>query len=293
MLNFKEKEFTLNTFLKATKEVGDTLSYVGTYYESPMLDSNIIATPDLGVELDDNGILEVQLTLKPNVGEEVEQLKVLEQYIKALSMGFVNPKADFFKLKNQHQTPVAKFLAQNSATSTIQDYTLSILMDRPTITRVETVINGVSYWQYTLKETFDFGDNVTYTHKIHTLFKEKTSDGENFFSAFVGKTLNKRDSTKVLDAIADKNITGLFIGGFRAHDIVPEEKRAYFNFYGVMDNITVRRTKQAYSILMQNGGMVIPYESINAISVERVGTGTGRYVITVFTPGMEIELFLG
>lgn len=293
MINFKEKEYTLNTFLKATKEVGDTLSYVGTYYETPMLDSNIIATPDLGVDLDDKGILEIQLTLKPNVGNEVEQIEVLEKYIKALSMGFINPRADEFKLKNAHQTPISKFLAQNSVTSTIQDYSLSILMDAPVVTRMDTTINGVKYWQYTLSESFDFGDNVKYEHKIHTLFKEKTSDAENFFSAFVGKELNKRDSIKVLDTMAGKNITGLFIGGFRAHDKASEDKRSYFNFYGITDNISIRKAKNSYSLTLQSGGMVVPYDGINFLRVTRVGKGTGRYIVTVYTDSMEIELFIG
>lgn len=291
MLEFKEKEYTLATFIKATKEVGDTLSYVGTYYESPMLDKNINATPTLGVNLSDKGLLELVVALKPNVGNEVEQVKLLEKYIGALNMGFINPKADPFKAKNAHGTPISKFLAQNSITSEIRDYELSILMDSPTVTRIDTVINGIKYWQYTIEESFDFGDAVKYSHKVHALFKEKTSDGENFFSALVGKSLSRRDSLKTLEVITERNLSGFFIGGFRSHTLGIDSKKIYLNFYGTTDNISIRRTKKAYLINLHNGGVIIPLDTIKQVSVSRASSG--KYTLIIHADGMDTELFLG
>lgn len=291
MIEFKEKEYTLSTFMKAMREVGDTLSYVGTYFESPLLDSNIIATPTLGVDLDKSGILELVVTLKPNVGNEVEQVKVLEKYVSVLNMGFINAKADPFKAKNAHRTPISKFLAQNSMTSEIRDYDLSVLMSDPVVTRMETVINGVKYWKFTLQETYDFGDDVGYTHKVHALVKEKTSDAETFFSAMVGADLSRRDSLKVLESIAGNNISGLFIGGFRSHALVAESKRSYINFYGTTDNISIRKANKAYIIHLHNGGTIVPYEAIKKVSVSRASEG--KYTVTIHADGMDTELFLG
>lgn len=296
MFEFKEKEYTLRTFIDALSKVDKDISYIGTYFESTMLDSKVIAHPVMGVHADDdNKLLSVDVTLKPNVGSESDQVQILDQYLYALSMGFMESKPEPIKKegRNRHSSPISKFLAQNSVTSEIQDHQVTVIFDYDTVSvkRMDTVINGVRYWKYALTDTFDLGDGVHYTHTVHCLLKEKKSDGENFFSPLVGRVLNKRDSMKVLDSVAGKNITGFFIGGYSLFPTVESDARMTTTFYGITDNVELRKYEKTYHLVLPGGGTHIPYNSIESTEVRRVGEG--KYILAVYTSSLTAEMYLG
>ena len=294
MFELKEKEYTLNTYLKAIRSVGDTTSYVGTFYDSPMLNHLIVAHPNLGVEYsEDNEILTLDVSLKPGAGEDSEAVERLDTYLYALNMGFLNRDPDPVakSAKNKHTTLMGKFLSQNSVTSEIKDHTVTLVFSNPLVKRMDTVINGVRYWKYTVSESVNLGEGVTYSHTVHSLFKEKTSEGENFFSGVVGKELNKRDSIKVLDSLADKNITGFYIGGHSLYPKSTVDERMITTLYGITGNAELRKYDETYHIVIPGGGTHVPFDSIKNVSVRRVGDG--RYTVELHTSVFRAVLYVG
>lgn len=296
MFQFKETEYTLSTFMNTLKKVGEDISYVGTFYESTMLDKSIIAHPTLNVEHDkDQDLLYIDVILKPGAGAEADQVDVLGSYLRALGTGFMGAHPEVLKKehRDKHLTPMSKFLSQNTATSNIQDHEVTIIFSEPVVKRMDTVIRGVPYFKYAISEKVDLGEGVFYTHTVHCLFKEKEWDAENFFSALTGESLSKRDTLKVLDSLAHQNITGYFIGGY---DVYPNNSRGKQTmitaFHSTMSPIEIKKSYESYYISVTiSGGTFIPTADINSSSVRRVGDG--RYVLELNTSYMTVNLYLG
>lgn len=293
----KEKEYTLNTFKRALQEKDKT--YIGTFYESPLIADEMISTPTLSFRQEDD-IVFLDVTLKPNAGDEVEQVEFLDMYMHNTNSGYVSTKLDEEERKTYTDDLNKRLLTQNTFLSEIKDYEVTVVMREPTVTRMDTVINGVKYWQYTLTESTRLDDETYYTHKVHCLLKEKTSDGENFFSGLVNKVLGKRDTVKVLDSIANENITGLLIGSY---EVMPENNAKGLQiatvYYATSDYILLNRHENdkveekvtIYHLGNNQGGTLIPDEAIEKSEVERIGDG--RYSITVYTSHTTVKLLMG
>lgn len=297
MFALKEKEYTISTFKRALQDEDKT--YIGTFYESPLVADEMISAPTLTFRQEDD-IVYLDVTLKPNAGEEVEQVEFLDMYMHNTNSGYVATKLDEEERKTYAEDLSKRFLTQNTFLSEIKDYVVTVIMREPTVTRMDTVINGVKYWQYTLTETTKLDEDTDYTHKVHCLLKEKTSDGENFFSGLVGKELGKRDTVKILDSIANENITGLLIGSY---EVMPENNARGLQvatvYYATSDYILLNRHENEkldekvtiYHLGNNQGGTLIPDEAIEKSEVERIGDG--RYSITVYTSHTTIKLLMG
>ena len=184
-------------------------------------------------------------------------------FMDVVNAGYVDTKIDPQELLTFAERPVDKFLSQNSVVSEIQDFDVKIIMSEPVVKRMDTVINGVKYWKYSITETIEYDDGFVYSHTVHSLIKEKNSDGENFFSDLVGEDLGKRDTVKVLDSIAKKNITGLFIGGY---EVIPinnsSEPQVTSVYHATLDYIRLDKSDiiGKYYVRTSSGGTAIPDE---------------------------------
>lgn len=300
MLDLNKKEVTVSNFKKAIEaSIGKTsgtfkneLSYVGTKYQTPVIDEAIVATPEINLTTDKNDLY-VDVTLKPDVGHQTDQVTMLDKVLSALSAGGVFNKGAFKKeLDNQgSKTPIQKFLLQGTFMSEVQDYTLSLIFYEPKVRRQEFKVNGVQYWLYEITEEFydEKSGKVLFTHTLHSLFKEKTSDLENFFSELVGEELNKRDATRVLSLLSYENVTGFQIGGYQIKDT--KHENLLTTSYATVEDIQLREVGDSYSL--RSGGTDTTFKgtALTKLMVER--TGNGKYTVGLFVDNHVISLFLG
>lgn len=299
MLKLKETKKTLSNFMDAAyASSGRTnhafkkpLSYVGTYYETVFLPQTLLASPTLSIEMFGKKDIKFNLELKPEP-TQMEQVEMLETYLKAINKGSLEDNSGNIKEFDAPLSAYQAYLAQNSAVSDIQNYNLGVYLNNPEVTRVDTVINGVTYYQYTLKDIYTFGydkekkEDVTYTNTVHCLFKEKTSEGENFFSALTDKKLSKKDSKKVMDTIADMNITGMSIGGYTLQASGVDSRTL-----AVTSELDMQSDSDSYTVKGYSSIISIDKEQLNSLTVKRVGDY--RYNIVIPTSDMTVTLHMG
>lgn len=295
MLRLVNTKKTLKNFLEASYasngQVNNTfktpLSYIGTYYESNFIPGNVLAEPNLNIEVLEGKDIHFELVLKPEPSQ-IEMLTMADNYLQTLSKGFFGERPEKVEAVAPTSDVVKNYLTQNSFASDVQNYPLHIYLNEPEVYRQDTVINGVPYIQYTLIDRYDFGNEVTFEHKVHCLFKEKTSEGENFFSALVGKELSKKDAKKVLDILSDKNITGFLIGGYMFGK--PKEELA--KTFAIGSELEMTRGKYGgYTIKGGSSSMNIPEDNLKNLVVTRVSDF--RYNISVQIDNLRLLIFIG
>lgn len=292
MFQFKENKKTLKNFLDATQAVaGNTgtafkeeLSYIGTFYDTKFLPGSILAEPKISIEAFDKTDVKVKIILKPEVNQ-VDQVVLLDGFLNMIGKGYLDDQLEQVKEQPKNFLPSQAFLAQQSGMSDIQNYDLNIYFNDPEVTRQDTTIGGVKYFLFSIKDKFS-GSGVTHTHTLNCLFKEKTSSGENFFSALVDKELSVKDSKKVLDTLADNNMTGLFIGGYNYGD----PGKVVSQVFAISSELTMHYHGD-YSIRGYSSDLYIPEETIQSVKVNR--SGEYKYNVDIRTTNGEITLFIG
>lgn len=294
MFQFKENNKTVKNFLDATRAVtGDTgtsfkeqLSYVGTFYDTPFLDKGILTEPKLNLEVFEGTDIKFQLVLKPEV-TQLPQVELLNDYLNAISKGYMEEQLDKIVEPTKDHKISDAFRAQQSAVSDVQNYTLNVYFNDPEVTRQDTTINGIKYYQFKVTDTFSFGDDVNYVHSVICLFKDKTSDGENFFSSLVDKKLAIKDSKKVLDILTGNNLTGLFIGGH----VTEGDKGLTQQVFAIGSELLMTKGSSNYVIKGYSSFLGIPEEAIESLTVKR--TGTFKYFVQIETTDGRVTLFVG
>lgn len=292
MFLFKENKKTLKNFLDATQAVaGNTgtafkeeLSYVGTFYDTKFLPGSVLAEPRISIESFDKSDIKVKVTLKPEANQ-VDQVVLLDGFLNMIGKGYLDEQLEQVKEQPKNFLPSQAFYAQQSGMSEIQNYDLNVYFNDPEVTRQDTTIDGVKYYLFSITDEF-VGAGLTHTHTLNCLFKEKTSSGENFFSALVDKELSVKDSKKVLDTLADNNMTGLFIGGYNYGD----PGKVVSQVFAISSELTMHY-HGGYSIRGYSSDLYIPEETIQSVKVNR--SGEYRYNVDIRTTNGEITLFIG
>lgn len=294
MLQLKSTKKTLKNYLDAcyassgrtNKAFSDELSYIGTFYESDFLSKAILTSPSLSIDTFGEKDIQFKVELKPE-GQQKEQVELLDNYLKAISKGFLGNTPEPIKELKPRYSLAESFLAQNSALSDVQNYNLNVYLNDPEVYRQDTTINGTKYYQYTLVDRYDFGGGTTYEHKVHSLFKEKTSEGENFFSALVSKNLSKKDSKKVLDVLADENLTGFFIGGY----VFGTEVYGYTEHMAVGSEVSISRVGTDY--LVKGFGSLARIDAHRLKKLEVIRVSDFRYNLKVFIDNLVLTIYIG
>lgn len=301
MLQFEPKNTTLKHLkqavvaCKVTPNTGpfknDTLALVGSFYESPFIPTTVLSAPQIKVSgLSSDTEVNFSITLKP-LPTDLPKIEQLETFLQATSMGYIFDKPEVMPDVADSMTPTQLFLSQNSQLSEIQDYELFVTMNEPTVTRVDTVINGVRYWQYKVSDKLVDDGKTIYEHAIYLLFKEKESDGETFYSSLVGKSLNKRDSKKVLDMLSGLNLTGLFIGGLVTQYNKAETRAVKTSIYSIGTEMELVNLEDTYIVKSSMGTVGIDKDRIESVRVERVGNY--KYNLHIQTTKEDTTLFIG
>lgn len=291
MFQFKENSKTLKNFMDAIQAVsGNTgtsfkepLSYIGTFYESPFLPSIVLAEPTLNVEEFGKDDIKLKVVLKPEPAQ-VEQVKVLDTYLNTINKGFMEELPEKITTVKDPR-PSQAFLSQQSGISDIQNYPLNVNFNDAKVVRQDTTINGIKYYLFSLEDTYHFGEGLDYTHNIHCLMKDKTSDGENFFSSLIDKKLNVKDTKKVLDTLSGNNMTGLFIGGYSFGD-----EGVVQQVFSISSELAMT-WNEGYIIKGYSTFIEIPDEVIQSLTVRR--RGSYRYNLELETTDGRITLFIG
>lgn len=192
------------------------LSLVGVYLDSDFLStSQVLAEPSLQVEdiNSDNGIT-VTTRLKPE-NKEDPLLDILGLALEATNTGMFmktevlteTEKKELKEIQKLSTYILPKAITEDSAT---QDVTLFFNKDSVSLQKFKMI--GQTYYLFSLTERDEL-DGKDYEHTLYTLFKDRDSSNETFFSSLVGYKLNRNVTRRVLESIAVKNITGMFLGG--------------------------------------------------------------------------------
>lgn len=300
MIELKKNTKTLRNFKEAIRATGglvnnsfkNPLSLVGVFYDTVFVPRSILAEPTIAItDLDSSSdIITLGMSLKP-MPEDAGALKTLHNVINTLSMGdiFTNPIT--FPKASKHFTPMQTYLTQNTSLSEVQNYDVRLVMNEPVVERIDTTINGTKYWQYTLTDIMTRGESEVFRHSAHFLFKERTSEGENFFSSLVGKDLSKRDAEKVMDSLADKNISGLFLGGILIGIPNREARGVTSSMYAVGAEMSLRDREDKYEFKTLSGAVTVNKKDIESLRVKR--TGDYKYTLILNTAKEEIVLYIG
>lgn len=309
MLNLKPRNTTLKNLNQAItscltysedKYQDSKLVLVGTYYINNFLDENILSETIINDTLVNvrNGGFRTSISLKP-MPAQLESLRVTETVLNSVDMGwFGGGSIDDPALKSSFEMD---FLMGNSGLSNIQNYDLTLNMVDPVVTRVDTVINGVKYYQFAVTDSSellggvgeqDSLDNpVSVDHTLVLLFKEYTGDDmETFFSAFTQATeLNKKDSKKVLDMISDQNLSGLYLGGVLA--LSGSDTSVVTSLLPHVDDLVISATDEAYRITCNSGSISIDRAGVVGVRVEY--KSPGKYELRIGTAKTAVFIMLG
>lgn len=300
MIELEKKNKTLRNFKEAVRATGgkvnnsfkNPLALVGAFYDTTFLPKTILSEPSVAVQnLDDSSKdISFVVTLKP-MPEDVDSLHNLDNFLNIVNMGDLFTSPASLSTGGKPLTPTQSYLAQNSVFSDVQNYELGISMIEPTVERVDTVINGVKYWQFTVTDSVSQDGEEVYKHAVHFLFKEKTGEGENFFSSLVGKQLNKRDTFKVLDTLEGKNLSGFFLGGVTIGAENKEHRAVSTSMYATGSEMMLRTYSDDYVFQNATGATTIKKELLEGAHIERVGSY--KYNLILHTGKDRVTVYIG
>lgn len=299
ILAHNSKEVTIFNYKKALEackgQVSGTykkpLSYVGTYYETPLIEKSILAEPHVEAEfLKDTKGVRLQIILKPDADHQKTQVELLDQVLGSLGSGRAFDRYSFkIGVNKAKPTIINRFLTQNTAFSEVQNYELEVNLESPVVRKSEFMINKTRYYQYSLTEKYYVDKDEVFYHTVYSLFKEKTSDLESFYSTFVNKKLDKRATKYVLDSISENNISGYSILGYQIESI--KDNSLHIDSYSLASDIELSSTEATYYIRGSEGGVHVGKEYINNLKVEY--TNQNAYTLSFNTSMNKISLFLG
>ena len=296
MLERKMNPTTVSQLMKALNSCKtQETSLVGVYFDSAFMSDQILAEPMITFTKGKASVYQALITVKPTK-EDTENIDRMKQYLAVSGMGAVmdrpEPELDTAKIK-AGLNPFSAYLLQQTPFSDIQNYEMLMTFVEPVVTKATYKLNNLPYHHYavTAPINHEIGDGLM--HTLHLLFKPKTSDGENFFSHLVNKELNKADARKVLSTIADKNITGLFIGGVDVDREGSGTRTNLWAFTGIdLHEIQSDEGIQNFVFGFIEGGLAINANKIVGMNVSR--TNDYKYKLaTNMKDGTVITIYIG
>lgn len=295
MLQRKMNPSTTSQLMKAINSCKtQETSLVGVYFDSPFMSEQILAEPMITFTKGKAKVYQAMITVKPTK-EDADNIERMQWYLQTSGMGAVmdnpKPEMDTSTIK-AGLNPFSQYLLQQTPFSDIQNYDMLMTFVDPTVQRSSFMLNEVPYHHYTVTAPInhEIGDGLN--HTLHLLFKPKTSDGENFFSALVNKELNKADAKKVLSTIADKNFTGLFIGGADVERKGSGIRTNLWSFSGIELHEMTHEGGQSFILGFIEGGLGINSNKIASMKVTRDDDYKYHLVLTM-RDGAFVTIYIG
>lgn len=274
--------------IKEAKFFKEPQSLVGVYYDTPFLPKQVIAHPvirNVNYITDDKEVLSIGILLKTSPSD-IKDLEVMETLLVRTGLGEFDSPLLGIKPQETSDNPISRFQIQSSVVSDIEDTELLLRFNTGMVYKQDFRINKVQYTQYELVGRGYISGEV-HEHRLYLLFKDKQSDGESFFSAFVNKKLNKTDSLKVLDAMKDKNITGYGIGGI--HSFTNRTHTTY-SIIPYVSEMVLLGDEGMYSFSAIEGGVNIRADNIRNVTVST--TGDRNYIVDITTDDTLVQVML-
>ena len=298
--DIRTRKVSYQHFLEAVKAVshpGDSryydnqLSIVGTYYENP-LESKILSEPRLEIREVEDEIGVIGITLNADESER-EGLDILNLVLSRAEIGVIERESnayinDYYLALGDVGGELKEYLSKNTILDQVSDYKMNIIITEPQAEQMRFKINGVNYYQYKLTSKGMIED-TEYAHHVHVLFKDKQYDGETFLTQFIGEGITRGEGVKILDTIANENISSMSIGTVRYHTKRDPEFNSFFVAY--TSPARLEYVDGTYAVATLESRLVFSEGSIRAVRVDTNEKGT-YYSLSIETAENEIVLYL-
>lgn len=300
---FTSRELNYSHFIdavQATSDYGESkyyknrLSIVGTYYENP-IENKILSEPRIEIiDLEDDlgSVGAIGITLNADEREQ-EGLELLNLLLGRAGIGVLDKEQnsyinDYYLALGDVGGELKDYLSKNTILDQVSDYNITFLVTEPKVEQRRFKINGVNYYQYTLISRGHIAE-VEYEHKIHVLFKDRQYDGETFLTQFIGEDITRGDGIKILDTLANENISGLAIGTVRYETKRDPNFNSFFVAY--TSPTRLEYAEGTYALSTIESRLVFNKEAIRGIHVGTNEKGT-YYTITIETSENIIDIYL-
>lgn len=302
MIQNKYKESSAINLLQAIKSASGEptgafknkeLSLVGVYLDSPLLHKNILADPTVTVLGHGNGQLDLVITLKPGAGEN-DMVETLGTVLNVYGMGEIlkgKTSEHLYKANNI----VERIALQGTPVGEVQKYDVRLAISTDNVERVTFKLNGVTYFGYKIKDSTDVMEkgDAQFTNVLHLMFKEKQYEAENLFSAYSGETLNKANTIKFLDMIADTNYSGLQLGAITLTSIKSGEPdgvlASILDVYN--DSILESMDEEWFAVPTYSSTVYLSRDKIRSMKV--IYKDNWKYQLDLYTDTAKVSLLYG
>ena len=283
--NTKEHTKTLKTFRNAVKDKDKTL--VGVYYRNPT-EVKILAEPEVSFSPETDEII---ILLKPDISQE-DTVDLLSASLVYTDIGEATRLSEDI---GNTKGVAEQFFSQATIFSNIVDYELRMIILNEEVNFREYKIGGVNYYQYEVSSDTAF-ETESFRHSIILLFKDKEYSAETFFSTFSNKDIDLASGKKILDTIANENITGMFLGVVEI-DYKDKGISSYFAASSSISNLITNEAERGevhYIILTDESSTTFNKKDIKKVSVNATINQVYNYSIDIeLTGGVVITLYLG
>lgn len=199
-----------------SKYFKEGLSLLGVYLDSDFIVlSQVLAEPQLEVNLEDDVGITLDITLKPETRED-PILDLLAVALEATDTGMFMYQPggeDEEEIKqNKMLRELSTMMIPRGTEGFEEDPVVTLFFGEDSIYLQRYKLLGEEYYLFSLTERSKL-DKEVYEHTLNILFKEKGSSYETFYSPLVGHKLDKRVTHRMLQGMSNKNITGMFVGG--------------------------------------------------------------------------------
>lgn len=283
--NTKEHTKTLKTFRNAVKDKDKTL--VGVYYRNPT-GVKILAEPEVSFSPETDEII---ILLKPDISQE-DTIDLLSASLVYTDIGEATRLSEDI---GNTKGVAEQFFSQATIFSNIVDYELRMIILNEEVNFREYKIGGVNYYQYEVSSDTAF-ETESFRHSIILLFKDKEYSAETFFSTFSNKDIDLASGKKILDTIANENITGMFLGIVEI-DYKDKGISSYFAASSSISDLITNEDERGevqYIILTDESSTTFNKKDIKKVSVNATINQVYNYSIDIeLTGGVVITLYLG
>lgn len=283
--NTKEHTKTLKTFRNAVKDKDKTL--VGVYYRNPT-EVKILAEPEVSFSPETDEII---ILLKPDISQE-DTVDLLTASLVYTDIGEATRLSEDI---GNTKGVAEQFFSQATIFSNIVDYELRMIILNEEVNFREYKIGGVNYYQYEVSSDTAF-ETESFRHSIILLFKDKEYSAETFFSTFSNKDIDLASGKKILDTIANENITGMFLGVVEI-DYKDKGISSYFAASSSISDLITNEDERGevqYIILTDESSTTFNKKDIKKVSVNATINQVYNYSIDIeLTGGVVITLYLG
>lgn len=298
--NIKGRELSYNHFLDAvtaceypdrSKYFKQQLSLVGVYYGNP-LESKILAEPVLEVMPSEDNVGLANIVLEPDNNQR-EGLDILNLVLHQAGIGVIikdntNVIDDLEYYYDVELADMKDYFSRNTIMEQVNDYGLAFVVTEDKVEQKRYKINGVQYYAYTLYSKGKVGEEE-YTQTLTALFKDKQYDGETFLTQFIDEDIGKADGVKLLDTIANENLSSQAVGTVSFES----NKEPSFNGFSVAftSPTELHEVDGVYSFETLETRIVFKREDIVGVQVTMVDNKS-YYVLAVITKHNTLNIFM-